>query len=86
MSGWIAAYLSGRKARQIHITGKWTNVCLTNNLFRNAIYKDEWWAGRVIYYNAPADTLVEINNALENVGFGLIQLQGNRAELLFLRS
>jgi hypothetical protein len=60
----------------VHITGKWTNVFLTNNLFRNAIYKDEWWAGRVIYYNAPSDTLVEINNTLENVGFGLIQSQG----------
>jgi len=60
----------------VHITGKWTNVFLTNNLFRNAIYKDEWWAGRVIYYNAPADTLVEINNTVENVGFGLIQSQG----------
>jgi len=60
----------------VHITGKWTNVFLTNNMFRNAIYKDEWWAGRVIYYNAPADTLVEINNTIVNVGFGLIQSQG----------
>jgi hypothetical protein len=60
----------------VHVTGKWTNVFLTNNMFRNAIYKDEWWAGRVLYYNSPADTLVEINNTLENVGFGLIQSQG----------
>ena len=60
----------------IHVSGKWTNVFLTNTLFRNAIYKDEWWAGRVIYYTSPADTLVEINNTLENVGFGLIQSQG----------
>ena len=60
----------------VHVTGKWTRVILTNNMFRNAIYKDEWWAGRVIYYNSPADTLVEINNTLDNVGFGLIQSQG----------
>ncbi len=60
----------------VHVSGKWTNVFLTNDMFRNAIYKDEWWAGRVIYYTAPADTLVEINNTLENVGFGLIQSQG----------
>ena len=60
----------------VHVSGKWTSVSLTNNMFRNAIYKDEWWAGRVIYYTAPADTLVEINNTLENVGFGLIQSQG----------
>ena len=60
----------------IHMSGRWTNVFLTNSLFRNAIYKDEWWAGRVIYYTSPADTLVEINNTLENVGFGLIQSQG----------
>ena len=60
----------------LHVSGRWTNVFLTNTLFRNAIYKDEWWAGRVIYYTSPADTLVEINNTLENVGFGLIQSQG----------
>ncbi len=60
----------------LHISGRWTNVFLTNDMFRNAIYKDEWWAGRVIYYTAPSDTLVEINNTLENVGFGLIQSQG----------
>ncbi len=60
----------------IYITGKYTNVFLTNNMFRNAIYKDEIWAGRVIYYRVPADTLVEINNTVENVGFGLLQSQG----------
>ena len=60
----------------LHLSGRWTSVFLTNNLFRNAIYKDEWWAGRVVYFTSPADTLVEINNTLENVGFGLIQSQG----------
>jgi hypothetical protein len=60
----------------LHLSGRWTNVFLTNNLFRNAIYKDEWWAGRVVYFTSPADTLVEVNNTLENVGFGLIQSQG----------
>ncbi len=60
----------------IHVDGKWTKVVLTNNMFRNAVYKDEWWAGRVIYYTAPADTLVEINNTVENVGFGLVHTQG----------
>ncbi len=60
----------------IYITGKYTSVYLTNNMFRNAIYKDEIWAGRVIYYHVPADTLVEINNTVENVGFGLVQSQG----------
>ena len=60
----------------LHVGGRWTKVFLTNNMFRNAVYKDEWWAGRVVYYTSPADTLVEINNTLENVGFGLIQTQG----------
>ncbi len=26
----------------VHVSGKWTNVFLTNDMFRNAIYKDEW--------------------------------------------
>lgn len=60
----------------IHAASKWTTVHLTNDLFRNANYTNEWWAGRVIYYTAPADTLVEVNNTVENVGFGLLQSQG----------
>lgn len=45
-------------------------------MVRNANYTNEWWAGRVIYYTAPADSLIEINNTVENVGFGLVQTQG----------
>jgi len=60
----------------VHIASKWTTTYFTNCLFRNANYTNEWWAGRVIYYTAPADTLVEINNTVENVGFGLLQSQG----------
>lgn len=60
----------------VHVIGKWTTIYLTNSMIRNAIYANEWWAGRVIYYTAPADSLIEINNTVENVGFGLVQSQG----------
>lgn len=60
----------------IHIASKWTTTHLENDLFRNANYTNEWWAGRVIYYTAPCDSLIEINNSVVNVGFGLLQSQG----------
>jgi hypothetical protein len=60
----------------VHVTGNWTTIYLTNSLIRNANYTNEWWAGRVIYYTAPADSLIEVNNTVENVGFGLVQSQG----------
>jgi len=60
----------------LHVAGRWATVVITNTMIRNAIYSDEWWAGRGVYFTSPADTLVEVNNTLENLGFGLIQTQG----------
>lgn len=67
----------------IHIASKWTTAHLENDLFRNANYTNEWWAGRVIYYTAPCDSLIEINNTIVNVGFGLLQSQGTGLNYFF---
>ncbi|HEY9165762.1 MAG TPA: T9SS type A sorting domain-containing protein [Candidatus Kryptonia bacterium] len=63
----------------ICIQGSGTNTHLTNDLFRNSIDPGQWWAGRVIYHipGVTVDSLIEVNNTAENVGFGWLQTQND---------
>jgi hypothetical protein len=55
----------------IQVEAAGARLFFTNCMFRNAIDRTQWWAGRMVYINnaAGCDTIFCENNTFENVGF-----------------